>query len=532
MLVSHYPVDADIQKMVDYYIYDANNPLCHHSYYTRFYRYNDSFRVELMINGLKDSNQSLTVLTNMFNAVKMAKNLGYRSFFYTTYDVVIHENDIPIINLGFDKILDTNAYLGTLDTPFGKGIQTNGMFYNTDFFLDTFDYVRDAKQYNDVCHKNLCENFLEDYLAKKLNNKDVIKIDSEANTLLVNSGLGISSNSEYYSILPVLPIDNKYMFYFFSYNVDDRKVNVAIKEDGSEFFNSRFQISKTNEFKKEFVYNGKPIEIILEFYDDDIVYKTENYFLNSDNIELYKKTGSFEKLNVKPKIKLVHIQTTLNAEKEQRSRESLQMVTDYGIEYILHTNEPYMDLPPKFNCIRPNCVSTQLFDKDTINKLGTALTPAHYGCYESFKNAILTEFHDCDYLIVCEGDCIIEPPIEEFCNAVYAAAKTIKENNIGYFSFGDTKTLEQGWVQSPVIQDINDSCFITNHIIGLQCVMFPSFTKDWLKNQMRTHKWDAADIYFNIIFGLSPYKMGIVKNRLTTQADGFSLIDNTIKSFI
>ena len=39
-------------------------------------------------------------------------------------------------------------------------------------------------------------------------------------------------------------------------------------------------------------------------------------------------------------------------------------------------------------------------------------------------------------------------------------------------------------------------------------------------------------MYFNIIMGASGFKFGIVYNRLTTQADGFSLIDNTIKTFI
>jgi hypothetical protein len=32
--------------------------------------------------------------------------------------------------------------------------------------------------------------------------------------------------------------------------------------------------------------------------------------------------------------------------------------------------------------------------------------------------------------------------------------------------------------------------------------------------------------------GASGYKFAIVKERLTTQVDGFSLIDNTVKKFI
>ena len=43
---------------------------------------------------------------------------------------------------------------------------------------------------------------------------------------MINSGLGTSSNSEYYSILPIVGKPNKYMFYFFTYNIDGRVVDV------------------------------------------------------------------------------------------------------------------------------------------------------------------------------------------------------------------------------------------------------------------------------------------------------------------
>ena len=533
MLLSHYPVDEEIQRMVDYYIFDAHNPLCHHSYYTRFFRNTNDFNVEVNINGLKNSNQSLTVLTNMFNGAKTAKNLGYTNFFYTTYDVILDDDDIPVVEKGFEEVsVGAKAYLGSLNTPFGKGIQTNGMFFNVDFFLNTFDDVRNADEYNAACESAGCHNFLEDYMVKKLADKpSVTIIHNKEETLITNSGLGVASNSEYFSILPIDKEPNHYMFYFYTYNVDDRRVSVVMTEDGAEFFNGGFQISKSREFMKEIVYNGKPIDIKLEFFDGDRVYKIEKYSLNSHNINTYNNTGKFKRFK-KPKIKLVHIQTTLNDEREQRSRESLQRVKEHGIEYILHTNEPFKSLPPSHNCIRPDCVSMELFDEATVQQLGTALTPPHYGCFDAFKTAILTEFDDCDFLIVCEGDCLIETSIQDFCNAVYDAANVVNDYNIGFFSFGDTKTLEHGWPQSKMVQDINEKYFVTNHIIGIQSIMFPKFAKSWLKEVLRTHKWDAADIYFNTIFKKSSYKMGIVKNRFTTQADGYSLIDKQEKKFI
>jgi hypothetical protein len=82
MLVSHYPVSDEIQKMVDYYIFDSNNPTTEHSYYTKFYNYKPEFDVEININGLKDTNQSLPVLTNLINGFKSAKDFNFNKVFY------------------------------------------------------------------------------------------------------------------------------------------------------------------------------------------------------------------------------------------------------------------------------------------------------------------------------------------------------------------------------------------------------------------------------------------------------------------
>lgn len=527
ILVSHYPVDVDIQRMVDYYIYDAHNPLTHHSYYTRFYNDHPDYFAEININGLKDSNQSLTVLTNMFNGAKAAKELGFNRFFYTTYDVVLDDDDIPAVNDAFKT--DKKLYAATLPTPQGLGIQTNGILFNTDFFLKEFDDVRTPEEWNAVCTRRRCENYLEEYLSKVIfsfNPNDIQLVTNDKSTILINSGLGVASNSEYYSILPVVGKPNMYMFYFFTYNRDYRNIYVSI----ADYMWKRIIPAKKHELAYQFEFKGEPIDVRMEFYDGDNNYKVEELRLTKDNLHLYENTGKFEwKKKDRPRIKLVHIQTTLNDEREQASRASLEQVKDHGWEYILQLNVPYADLPPKSNCIRPDCVSMELFDEARIQQYGTALTPAHYGCYQAFKNAILTEFHDCDFLMVCEGDCIIETDIHFFVRKVEECAHLLGPNNINFMSFGDKDTLEHGWPQSPVIEEVNDVMYITNHIIGLQCIMFPAKIAKGLKDTVRMHHWDAADMYFNLIF--AGHKMGILHNRITTQADGFSLIDNSHKTF-
>ena len=527
ILVSHYPVDQEIQRMVDCYIYDKHNPLTHHSYYTRFYHDTPEYFAEININGLKDSNQSLTVLTNIFNGAKVAKELGFKRFFYTTYDVMLDPKDIPAVNEAFRT--DKKLYAATLPTPQGKGIQTNGIVFDTEFFLKEFDDVRTAEEWNAVCKHRRCENYLEDYLSKVIfsfNPNDIQVVTTDKDTFLIHSGLGVASNSEYYSIIPVVGKPNMYMFYFFTYNRDNRMIYVSIGDNMSK----RIIPSQIHEWSYQFEFKGEPITVRMDFYDGDTCYKVEEFKLNKDNLQMYENTGKFEwKKTERPKIKLVHIQTTLNDERERASRDSLISVVNHGWEYKLHLNQPYKSLPPSYNCIRPACVSMELFNEQQVQQYGTALTPAHYGCYQAFKDAILSEFNNCDYLIVCEGDCIIETDIHFFVQKVEECAHLLGPNNIEFMSFGDKDTLEHGWPQSPVIKDVNDDMYITNHLIGLQCIMFPAHVAPWLKDTLRTHKWDAADIYFNNIFAGD--RMGIVKKRLTTQADGFSLIDNMQKTF-
>jgi hypothetical protein len=522
MLVSHYPVSKEIQEMVDYYVYDAHNPLTHHSYYNRFTRSTNEYSVEMRIEG--DSNQSLTVLTNLVNASKAAVGLGYTKMFYVTFDIELDENDFHKINSRFHQLdNEWQAVLATLNTPFGKGIQTNGMFFNTKFVTTLLDDVRIPEDYNRVCENLGCQNFLEDYMMKRVHKTRGVWVEyPEEQTFLEYSGHGKSSNSEYVGIVNYDKWNIKY-FYFYSYNEDIPYYLIKqYDKDGKLLYT-------TDSAKKELYFGLLDDVHKVELVQNENDY-TRTYYI--DNV-----TGSIDIKQIditrveRPKIKLVHLQTTLNDDRERLSRASLEQVEAYGWDYILHQNVPYNSLPPKHNCNRPQAVSMELFNDDEVRERGTALTPAHYGCYEAFRNAILSEMSDCDYLIVCEGDCLIEGDVNNFVYTVERCAAKLKDKYVGFMSFGDKDTLEFGWPQSPVVEEVNDDMYITDHLIGLQCIMFPSYVSNFLKQKLRLENWDAADMYFNHIFYGSPYRMGIVHKRLTTQADGYSLIDKQFKKF-
>jgi hypothetical protein len=533
MLCSHYPVSEEIQSMVDYYVYDKENLLIHHSYYNNFFKNTDDYNLTININNFNNSNQSLAALTNLINGIKLAKKLGYTKVMTVVYDVLLHQDDVSLINDYFSK-LDSGwkCCLATMQNALGTCFETTSMLFNIDFFLSKFPDIRNGNDFTNLCSSYGAQNFLEHYMYKVLENEENLwVVNNEKNTILINSGLGVSSNSEYYSVVPVDGSDNKWCIYFYTYNIDDREIIIEVKNNENLIINDRFKISDKKEYINFINFDGSEISVNFKFLDYGDIYKEKKFTLNSDNIDLNKLNGLI-RLNKKPKIKLVHLQTTVNDDKEIKSRNSLSPLSTFGIDYVLHQNDLYNSLPPSHSCLRPQSVSMNLFTEDEINERGTALTPAHYGCFESFKNGILSEFDDdLDFLIVCEGDCILEIPHSEFVDKLYKVCEIVNNENIDYFSFGDVDTLDFGWKQSNVVSEIpsQDLLFITDKIIGLQCIMFPKHIKKFLFNKLLNHKWDASDIYFNIIF--SDKKKGILYNRITSQCDGISFIDNQNKIF-
>jgi glycosyltransferase involved in cell wall biosynthesis len=299
ILVSHYPVSEKVQEMVDYYIYDKNNLMIPHSFYDHFYSNNGVRDIKININNLTKSNQSLAALINLFNGIKLAKELNFTKVMTVVYDVVLSDLDVPIIEDYFSKIDDTwNCCLSTMNTELGVGIETTSMLFKIDYFLNKFPDIRDGDKFTQLCRDLGCHNFLEHYFMSVLKDEDYLWIvRNNENTILPNSGLGVSSNSEYYSLLPLNDSTDEWMFYFYTYNLDERKLNLQITDSDIEIYNETIIISEQREFFKKINYSGNPLDITVNLYDGDNLYKTETYNLNNQTINQYFKNGHFrEKL--------------------------------------------------------------------------------------------------------------------------------------------------------------------------------------------------------------------------------------------
>lgn len=237
-----------------------------------------------------------------------------------------------------------------------------------------------------------------------------------------------------------------------------------------------------------------------------------NFLFPSDYFDL-RKIGTTDDSMKRPKIRAVH----LLLEEDDRKSESIkemEKLKNFGIDYVQHINKRFTGVPPKEFCERP-------WD---VGRLGSySLRGPHYGNYTSFRKAILTEFtDDVDYLMVLESDCKLTVPIEEFVSKVFESCNKIHQHGIYYMSYGDRKNLRTGEVVSDVQENTDVSwMYVTNKIIGIQCIMFPKFARDYIQRSYQTQLWDVSDLYFNNVFKYK--KKGIAPN-LTTQIEGISTI--------
>lgn len=233
------------------------------------------------------------------------------------------------------------------------------------------------------------------------------------------------------------------------------------------------------------------------------------------------------------KVKAVHLLLNGNEQKQQQlSIDNISYAMDrLGITYVQHFNDIYVDKPPTTRSRRPNDVVVTN-NSDRIRMLPNSLTPAHYGCYDSFKNAVLSEFDsDVDFLMIFEGDALILN-VDEFNMALTSLFESLKDNTKPmYISLGGRYDLDSAYPQSENLGEFNNHFIVTNKTIGCQCTVFPKSFRKKLKNNFRTLKWDALDIYFNDMCNVQDITILVSKKTLVTQYDGYSVIDGKFKTF-
>jgi FkbM family methyltransferase len=247
--------------------------------------------------------------------------------------------------------------------------------------------------------------------------------------------------------------------------------------------------------------------------NDDITLNYENSPVGT--IYLRKKINN--------KIKAVQFLLNTSSEKQEKSIKNISEIQTIGIKYEGHFNDLYVDMPPVSRSNRPDDVSMELKEN--------SLTPAHYGCYESFKNAVISEFdNDLDALIVFEGDAKIID-LNKFNELINESIKLFENQSVDLISFGGPYDLENGVLQSKVHKKLSDNFFISDRVIGCQCIVIGKHFRKKIIKLLLNEKWDALDLYLTNITNSNDIKLGISNKTIVSQFDGKSDIDGYDKKF-
>lgn len=272
--------------------------------------------------------------------------------------------------------------------------------------------------------------------------------------------------------------------------------------------------------------NPLVIKEALSYQLEILLYDMPSYLKKYDREELITYLGESVEENVEILRALIyenhfiisHIITNPN---DEIVRESVKMLTaciDDDIAYFSNVNLITEELPEEL----PLELQTE-----------SKLTSFHFGCFSAFRETIESfDTDNFDFLVICERDCKLECTAEEFKDTLRKVSSLMTKKKLLMFSLGDIRDLEFGIMQSEKKKDLLPGfAFLTDKVIGLQCIVIGKRGKTFFENMFKKYPWHGMDIWFNEIALRENVLYGILEKRMTSQLDGFSLIDQTNKKF-
>mgnify|MGYP003633400938 FL=1 len=514
ILTSHLPIPDVLQQKADYCIVDINNILTKHTFYTNFYWNSDLYDVDLNLKGENnDIYHGPAVYTNYYNGAALASQLEYSKAYFLNYDYILYNKEgIKDIS----KILKgSNFYFGEHHPSEGDSLYTYFFASNPKELLRVLPKITNSIEYNNLAKTYGAEsNGLENLFHHIFKNESSIYREKEnifENKTIENFHHKDFSRIEYFTILPT-NIKNHFAPYFYiSNSKDSRIIKYKVYKNEELIIDRELNVDQKysfwdllrfdGEYKIEFnIFNGE------EFLETKKFIINQEYFDNLSNNGLFKWKGDLPK----PKIKITHLLSHPEHEREQRSINSISKLGEYkDVEYNQIINPPHTDLPPTKNCNRPDDVQ--------LEPGYYKLTPGHYGCFKSHTDAILSckEDEDIIYLFF-ECDSILLTDSKEFLNKLYEAIQITKDNEYQFFSFAHNYE-----VFNEYDNHINAGMFTDAH-----AYLIPGNKIKKIHTAISNSKWDAFDLWVTNNFRQDP--KGFFKEPLVVQAKGYSLIDKKI----
>jgi len=540
ILTSHLPISPDLQALVDYCVYDKNNILTKHTFYSQSrYGEGDFFAFVNLRGENNDVYHGPTCYTNYYNGAALAHKLGFEKVYFLNYDYVL-KNDAYLDNIS-SVLNKKSAYFGDMpNNAEGHSVATFFMGIKPEFYLNNVEPIFTADDYENLrnkwgSHSNGYENMMYFAFKNKLNEIELVGEEIFKTEITTNFHHRDYSRVEYFTLLPS-NIPNTFVTYFqVSNSIDSRIVNLKINKDGSLLHEEQLTVTGKGAWYRIVSFDlNDNANYLIEYssFDKDtqqfIEYKAievdNNYLMNVlPSNGMFTYNGDINVIDLlkggndgKPKIRIVHLVTepTTN-QKELRSAFSLKdFASNFdNVEYYEQVNVIYKDLPPVDTCNRPHDVAPEPgYFK---------LSPGHYGCFLAHKNGITLPDNDkYDFVLIFEGDVIIDSPYQELYDNLIRWSQLAKEENIDMVGFGNYVAERYEGQREDLLLNLSIFAPAQSYLINRE--KLPTFVE-----KFETCRWDAFDLWMTKVARLH----GAMSTKVYTKhLPGYSIVDKKDKN--
>ena len=520
IISTHYQLPKELQDMVDYVFYEKNNLLTKHTFYSGYWMYHDQYDTHVNLKGEdNDRYHGPACYTSFYNPATFAKGLGIEKLYYINFDYILKDSSY------IDYI---SKKLNTHDTFFGEFEAQEGKCYYTYFFaskpeaiLNNCKFIETEDHFNNLmgeygAESNGVENLYYHIFKNNKNNyiepKEKFESDSEKYFEFEDY-----SRVEYYTILPT-DVDNHFCPWITISNAKESKnIYYTVEKNGDVIIDRLLEVRGKFHFWDLIKYSlNDNITVTFDVKDTTTGQSVEyyqfkldkDYFLNvMPNNGNFQWKGDRSQYEISPKVKIFHLLSQPDDEREQRSIASISELAKFeGMEYTQIINKPYTELPPIDTCARPEDVQ--------LNPGHYKLSPGHYGCYKAHTDIIssLPKDENTTYLFF-ECDAILTTTPKEYYNKLKEAIEISKEHNYTFFSFAYNYGIYNEY---------------ENHIDGNKIIETHSYfimgdKIDRVQKTILNSKWDTIDLWITNNF--QGELKGFYREPLVLQASGYSLLD-------
>lgn len=294
---SHIQIPDNIYDMVDYVIYDKENPLIYSyefeeygSSTTWFWSLYDNFYQKYTL----DFNHAYAVLKLIKNGVSLAQVNGYEISHVVCYDYIL--NDKNLLSEHTKSLEEYDVFSYFFKGAAKEGLSAGLFSFKNDIFLKSFSNINTKKEYS-VCGYAIFEQFLEKIFLK--NSAKIIKIDIDTirdnNVIDKFTNIGSMGKNiiEEKGFLFLSKIENLFYIYFFSFT--DTIINIII-DDNTYKLNVNAHKSNLIPISEYQLKSGIEIDVpefnLNDFYNIDSRFShgridNENIIKNLEDYKIY-----------------------------------------------------------------------------------------------------------------------------------------------------------------------------------------------------------------------------------------------------